>query len=140
MNIIYRTEATAIGGRTGSAASFDGLLRVRLVTPAALGGSGGEGSNPEQLFAAAYAACFLSAIKDAAAAEGTSIAEDTNVTASVDLGAREDESGMDLQVALGIDLPGLDRPTAERIVAAAHRACPYSHAVRGNVDVRLRIA
>ena len=96
--------------------------------------------NPEQLFAAGYAACFLTAIKNAAAEEGTEIAEDANVTATVGVGTREDEPGLHLQVALGIDLAGLDRPTAERIVAAAHRVCPYSNAVRGNVDVQLRIA
>lgn len=140
MNILYQTEATSIGGRTGLAASFDGALRVRLAMPAALGGAGGEGGNPEQLFAAGYAACFLSAIKNAAAEEGTEIAEDANVTATVGVGTREDEPGLHLQVALGIDLPGLDGPTAERIVAAAHRACPYSNAIRGNVDVHLRIA
>jgi lipoyl-dependent peroxiredoxin len=139
MNILYQTEATSIGGRTGLAASFDGALRVRLAMPAALGG-GGEGGNPEQLFAAGYAACFLTSIKNAAAEEGTEIAEDANVTATVGVGTREDEPGLHLQVALGIDLAGLDRPTAERIVAAAHRVCPYSNAVRGNVDVQLRIA
>ena len=121
MNILYQTEATSIGGRTGLAASFDGALRVRLAMPAALGGAGGEGGNPEQLFAAGYAACFLTAIKNAAAEEGTEIAEDANVTATVGVGTREDEPGLHLQVALGIDLPGLDRETAERIVAAAHR-------------------
>ena len=140
MNIIYQTEATSIGGRTGSAASFDDILRVRLASPTALGGPGGEGSNPEQLFAAGYAACFLSAIRDAAAQEGTAITADANVTATVGLEAREDESGLHLRIALGIDLPGLDRLTAERIVAAAHQASPYSKAVRGNVDVELRIA
>jgi osmotically inducible protein OsmC len=140
MTSIYQTEATAIGGRTGSAASFDGVFRVRLAAPAALGGASGEGSNPEQLFAAGYAACFLSAIKDAAAREGTAIAEDANVTATVGLGTRDDETGLHLHIALGIDLPGLDGGTAERLVAAAHRASPYSNAMRGNIDVELKIA
>jgi osmotically inducible protein OsmC len=140
MIVIYQTEATSIGGRTGSAASFDGLLRVRLASPTALGGPGGEGSNPEQLFAAGYAACFLSAIKDAAAEEGVAITEDANVTATIGVGTREDGPGLHLQIALGIDLPGVDRATAERLVAAAHRTSPYSNAVRGNVDVQLRIA
>jgi lipoyl-dependent peroxiredoxin len=140
MNIIYQTEATSIGGRTGSAATFDGVLRVRLASPTALGGLGGEGSNPEQLFAAGYAACFLSAIRDAAAKEGVAITEDANVTATVGVGTQEDEPGLHLQIALGIDLPGLDRLTAERVVAAAHRTSPYSNAMRGNVDVQLIIA
>lgn len=140
MKALYQTQATAIGGRTGLAASSDGALRVKLATPEALGGPGGDGTNPEQLFAAGYAACFLSAIKSAAAEEKTSIADDANVTATVGIDTRDGEPGFELQVALGIDLPGLDRATAERIVAAAHRACPYSNATRGNVEVRLSIA
>jgi lipoyl-dependent peroxiredoxin len=139
MKILYETEATAIGGRSGSAASADGALRVRLAVPEVLGGPRGEGSNPEQLFAAGYAACFLSAMKDAAVQEQAVIADDANVTATVGLGLREDGPGLCWQVALGIDLPGVDRATAERIVALAHEACPYSNATRGNVDIRLRI-
>src|SRR6185437_10025486 len=98
MKILYETEATAIGGRMGSTASVDGALRVRLAMPKALGGPGGEGSNPEQLFAAGYAACFLSAVKDAAAKERAVIANDANVTATVGLGMREDGPGLCLQV------------------------------------------
>jgi Ohr subfamily peroxiredoxin len=140
MSNIYETEATSIGGRTGLAASSDGHLRVKLAAPVALGGSGDEGTNPEQLFAAGYAACFLSAIRAAAAEEDTTIADDTNVTATVALGTREDGPGLALQVALGIDLPGVDRGTAERIVAIAQDNCPYTYATRGNVNVRIRIA
>ena len=140
MSNIYQAEATSIGGRTGLAASSDGHLRLRLAAPATLGGSGGEGTNPEQLFAAGYAACFLSAIRSAAAQENTTIADDANVTATVVLGTREDGAGLALQVALGVDLPGTDRRTAERIVAVAQDNCPYTHATRGNVDVRVRIA
>jgi len=140
MSNIYQAEATSIGGRTGLAASSDGHLRIKLAAPPALGGSGGEGTNPEQLFAAGYAACFLSAIRSAAAEEHTTIADDANVTATVALGTREGGPGLALQVALGVDLPGLDRVTAERIVAVAQDNCPYTHATRGNVDVRVRIA
>ncbi len=140
MSNIYQAEATSIGGRTGLAASSDGQLRVRLAAPATLGGPGDEGTNPEQLFAAGYAACFLSAIRSAAAQENTTIADDANVTATVVLGTREDGAGLALQVALGVDLPGTDRRTAERIVAVAQDNCPYTHATRGNVDVRVRIA
>lgn len=140
MNNIYRAEATSIGGRTGLAASSDGHLRVKLTAPAALGGTDGDGTNPEQLFAAGYAACFLSAIRSAAAEENTAIADDANVTATVALGPREDGPGLALRVSLGVDLPGLDRGTAERVVAIAQDNCPYTHATRGNVDVRVRIA
>jgi lipoyl-dependent peroxiredoxin len=140
MDIVYETQATAIGGRGGAAASNNGALRVRLVMPESLGGQGGDGTNPEQLFAAGYAACFLSAIRSAAAKEHTQIANDANVTATVALGTRENAPGWTLQVALGVDLPGVDRETAERIVAVAQDNCPYTHATRGNVDVQVSIA
>jgi len=140
MSNIYEAEATSIGGRTGLAASSDGHLRVKLTAPAAFGGSGGAGTNPEQLFAAGYAACFLSAIRAAAAEENMRISDDTNVTATVALGTRADGPGLALKVALGVDLPGVDRGMAERIVAVAQDNCPYTHATRGNVDVRVRIA
>lgn len=140
MKVLYQTAATAIGGRTGSAASADGALRVQLATPEALGGTGGDGTNPEQLFAAGYAACFLSAIKSAAAHESTVIADDANVTASVDIGTRDDGPDLGLRVALEVDLPGVDRESAKRIVEAAQQACPYSLATRGNIDMRVRIA
>lgn len=140
MKILYQTQATAIGGRTGSAASADGVLRVHLATPVALGGDGSTGTNPEQLFAAGYSACFLSAIKFVAAQAKTVIPADANVTATVGIGPNEKGAGFALDVTLAIDLPGLDRQTAERIVAAAHQACPYSNATRGNVDVHLTIA
>ena len=140
MSKIYEAEATSIGGRTGMAASSDGHLRVKLAAPETLGGAGGESTNPEQLFAAGYAACFLSAIRAAAAEQNTTIADDANVTATVALGTRETGPGLALQVALGIDLPGVDRLTAERLVAVAQDNCPYTSATRGNVDVRVRIA
>ena len=140
MKILYETEATAVGGRTGSAASADGVLRVTLATPTALGGPGGIGTNPEQLFAAGYAACFLSAIRFVALRSKTAIADDSNVTATVGIGPRDDGAGFGLAVSLSIDLPGVERVLAERIVGDAHIACPYSNAVRGNVGVRLTIA
>ncbi len=140
MKPIYQTQATAIGGRSGWAASADGALRVHLALPPALGGAGGDGTNPEQLFAAGYAACFLSAIKSAAEQSHVTIAEDANVTASVGIAPRQEHDGLTLQLALAVDLPGLERKTAERIVAAAHQACPYSDALRRNIDVHLTIA
>lgn len=140
MSNIYQTEATSIGGRTGLAASSDGQLRVKLVAPAILGGSGVDGTNPEQLFAAGYAACFLSAIRAAATVENATITDDANVTATVALGSRAEGPGLTLRVALGVDLPGVDRRTAERIVAVAQDNCPYTYATRGNIDVRIRIA
>src|ERR1700751_5207531 len=99
METLYQTQATAIGGREGSAASVDGLLRVNLAMPEALGGQGGRGTNPEQLFAAGYAACFLSAIRHIAAQEKAAITDDANVTATIGLGARDGGSGLGLAIA-----------------------------------------
>lgn len=139
MNVLYRTEATATGGRTGTARTTDGALEVRLVTPKELGGPGGSGNNPEQLFAAGYSACFLGAIKFVAGQKKVKIAEDSTVTAQVGIGPRDDGQGFGLDVALTIDLPGLDRETADAIVQQAHIVCPYSHATRGSLDVRLSL-
>jgi Ohr subfamily peroxiredoxin len=140
MKTLYEAQATAIGGRTGSAATADGVLRVALATPKALDGQGSIGTNPEQLFATAYAACFLGAIRLAAGRHDTPMADDSNVTATVGIGRRDDGKGLGLAVGLSIDLPGVDGATADTIVAEAHRTCPYSNALRGNVDVAITIA
>lgn len=137
MKRIYRTQATAIGGRTGSAASADGRLRVRLDAPRSLGGGDGEGTNPEQLFAAGYAACFLSTLRRIAAAEGVTIAADSNVTATVSLEVGDGHPA--LGVALSIDLPGLEPDDALRLAEAAEAECAYARAVRGNVPVEIRV-
>lgn len=140
MKTLYTTQATATGGRTGSARTADGALDVTLVTPKELGGPGGEGNNPEQLFAAGYSACFLGAIKFVAGQKKVKLAEDSNVTATVGIGPRDDGQGFGLDVALEISLPGIDRETAQAIVDQAHIVCPYSHATRHGLDVRLTLA
>jgi osmotically inducible protein OsmC len=139
MAILYTTEATATGGRTGHAATRDGALSVDLVTPKELGGPGGAGNNPEQLFAAGYSACFLGAIKFVAAQKKVKVADDSSVTATVGIGPREDGTGFGLDVALAIALPGIDRDAAQALVDQAHIVCPYSHATRGGLDVRLTL-
>jgi Ohr subfamily peroxiredoxin len=139
MNVLYKTEATATGGRTGSAATTDGAFKVTLDTPKELGGSGGPGNNPEQLFAAGYSACFLGALKFVAGQKKVKIAEDTTVTAQVGIGPRDDGQGFGLDVALAIHLPGIEQAEAEALVAAAHVVCPYSHATKGSLDVRLSV-
>lgn len=128
MKILYHTDATAIGGRRGSAASADGVLRVQLATPKALGGDGGDGTNPAQMFAAGYAARFLSAIKFVAAQSKTAVPADANVTASVDIGPNENGAGFGLDVALAVDLPG--KTLTRFIVACPPRASssPHTHA------------
>lgn len=140
MKTLYTTQATATGGRTGSARTADGALEVALVTPKELGGPGGEGNNPEQLFAAGYSACFLGAIKFVAGQKKVKVAEDSTVTATVGIGPRDDGQGFGLDVALEISLPGIDRAAAQEIVDQAHIVCPYSHATRNSLDVRLTLA
>ena len=140
MKIAYHTKATVSGGRDGRAVSEDGKLDVKLITPKELGGSGGDATNPEQLFAAGYAACFLSAIKYVARGQKIAIADSSAITASVGVGPRDDGKGFALDVALQVSLPGLDRTAAEALVEQAHLVCPYSHATRGNINVELHVA
>ena len=136
---VYRTSARATGGRDGRAATLDGALDVTLATPKELGGGGGPGNNPEQLFAAGYAACFIGAMKFVASQGGPKVPADAAVTAAVGIGPRA-EGGFGLDVALNVELPGLERAAAEDLVAKAHQVCPYSNATRGNIDVRLTVA
>lgn len=140
MNILYRTEVTVTGGRTGKASTADGAFNIALVTPKELGGAGGEGSNPEQLFAAGYAACFLGALKFVAGQRKLAIAEDTTVTAAVGIGKRDNGEGFGLDVALTVALPGIDANIARELVDQAHIVCPYSHITREGLDVRLSLA
>ena len=135
---VYRTSARATGGRDGRAATLDGALDVTLATPKELGGAGGPGNNPEQLFAAGYAACFIGAMKFVASQGGPKVPADAAVTATVGIGPRA-EGGFGLDVALDVELPGLERAAAEDLVAKAHQVCPYSNATRGNIDVRLNV-
>ena len=138
VNVLYRTAATATGGRDGHAATADGSLDVKLTTPKELGGAGGAGNNPEQLFAAGYSACFIGAMKFVASQGGPKVPADTKVTAEVGIGPRA-EGGFGLDIELKISLPGLARAEAEALVEKAHQVCPYSNATRNNVPVRLTI-
>ncbi|KQO79732.1 organic hydroperoxide resistance protein [Rhizobium sp. Leaf262] len=140
MAILYTTKATATGGRAGNAKSEDGVLDVTLTVPKALGGDGATGTNPEQLFAAGYSACFLGALKNVAGKEKVKIPEDTTVTASVGVGPREDGTGFGIDVSLSVNIPGLDKETAESLVKKAHIVCPYSHALRTSTEVPVSVA
>lgn len=140
MKILYTTEATSNGGRDGRSATGDGVLTVKLSRPKELGGAGGDGTNPEQLFAAGYSACFLSALHFVASQAKIKLPEDASVTARVGIGPRDDGKGFGLDVSLTVAIPGVERATAEDLVGRAHIVCPYSHATRGNVDVRLNVA
>ena len=135
MDAIYTAVATASGdGRNGHARSSDGIVDVDLATPAEMGGAGGA-TNPEQLFAAGYAACFHSAMKLVARQQKLAIS-DSSVTADVGIGP-DGAGGFGLEVTLHVELRGLDQAAAEALVAAAHQVCPYSNATRGNVPVTL---
>lgn len=139
MQILYTTSATANGGRDGRAVSADQKLDVKLSTPKELGGAGGDGTNPEQLFASGYAACFLSALKLVAGKSKTTLPADTSVTAEVGIGPN-DNGGFGLAVTLRIAAAGLEKATAEALIAKAHEVCPYSNATRNNIDVKLALA
>ncbi len=139
MKVLYQTQAVATGGRDGRAQTKDGSFSVNLAVPVEMGGKGG-GNNPEQLFASGYAACFLGAIRFVAGQAKTKVPDDATVTSTVGIGPRDDGTGFGLQVALEIKLPGIERKAAEDLVAKAHVVCPYSHATRGNIDVKLSVA
>ena len=140
MKVIYTTQATSTGGREGSSKSADGALAVTLSTPKELGGAGGPGTNPEQLFAAGYSACFLGALKFVAGKAKIQIPAEATVTAQVGIGPRDDEQGFGLEVELTISVPGMDAPTVKQLVDQAHVVCPYSHATRNNIPVTLKVA
>jgi len=136
--ILYTTSATATGGRDGRAVTKDNQLDVKLTTPRELGGAGGEGTNPEQLFAAGYSACFLNAMKFAAIQNKAPMPADTSLEAVVGIG-QNDSGGFGLQVELRINAPSMTREAAEALVKQAHTICPYSNATRGNMDVTLTV-
>lgn len=134
--VVYRANAKATGGRDGRAVSSDNILDVKLAVPKEMGGAGG-GTNPEQLFAAGYSACFLGAMKFVANRDKLSIPADVSVDGTVGIGAIP--TGFGIEVELKISLPGLARDQAEELVQRAHIVCPYSNATRGNIDVTLTI-
>ncbi len=137
--VLYSTSARATGGRDGHSATLDGALDVQLATPKELGGAGGPGNNPEQLFAAGYAACFLGAMKFVASqGDGVKVPAEATVTSTVGIGPRS-EGGFGLEIALAIALPGVDPAQAQALVEKAHQVCPYSNATRGNIDVKLSL-
>ncbi|MFZ4758315.1 MAG: organic hydroperoxide resistance protein [Burkholderiaceae bacterium] len=135
--VLYRAEATATGGRDGKATTPDGTLQLALSTPRELGGAGGAGTNPEQLFAAGYSACFLGAMKFIAMQKKVALPADTSITGKVGIG--QIPAGFGIEVELKVSIPGMDRAAAEALVHAAHQVCPYSNATRGNIEVTLTV-
>ena len=135
--ILYTAHATSTGGREGTSKSDDGVLDVKLTTPKGLGGNGAVGTNPEQLFAAGYSACFIGAMKHVAMMQKIALPADTSISADVGIGPIP--KGFGIQVALHVSIPGTDKDAAKKLVEAAHQVCPYSNATRGNVEVSLEV-
>jgi osmotically inducible protein OsmC len=134
--VLYTAHAHTTGGREGRSVSDDGLLDVTLTPPKAMGGAG-TATNPEQLFAAGYSACFMGALKHVAALKKVAVPADAAIDASVDIGPIP--AGFGIAVRLAISLPGVDRAVAQDLVDSAHQVCPYSNATRGNIDVALTL-
>jgi len=135
--VLYTAKAHTTGGREGRSVTDDGLLDVTLAPPKELGGKGGGGTNPEQLFAAGYSACFIGAMKFVATQKKIQFPADASIDASITLGQVPNAFG--LAAELAISLPGMDRAVAQDLIEAAHLVCPYSNATRGNIDVKLTL-
>ena len=135
--VLYTATATATGGRTGTARSSDGALEVTLSTPRELGGAGGPGTNPEQMFAAGYSACFIGAMKAVGARMKLKVPDEVSITTEVGIGPIP--AGFGIQVAMRISIPGWPKADVQALVDAAHKVCPYSNATRGNIDVTLTV-
>lgn len=139
MEVLYRAHATASGGGRdeGRSATDDGKIDVRLSVPTEMGGKGGDGTNPEQLFATGYAACYLGALRLVSGKTGTPVGPDTKVAAGIGFGKNTRGEGFNLDVILRVSDHGLDRAVIDDLIQKAHQVCPYSNATRGNVDVDL---
>ena len=135
--VLYKAQATATGGRDGRAVSSDGLLDVKLSPPKELGGAGGA-TNPEQLFAAGYSACFMGAMKHVAGIEKITVPADASIAATVGIG--QIPAGFGIEVQMVVSLPGMERAAAQALVDKAHQVCPYSNATRGNIEVAITLA
>ena len=135
--VLYTARAHTTGGRDGRSVSDDGLLDVKLSPPKAMGGAG-NATNPEQLFAAGYSACFMGALKHVAGMKKVTVPVDAAIDASVDIGPIP--AGFGIAAKLVVSLPGMDRAVAQDLLESAHQVCPYSNATRGNIEVELTLA
>ena len=137
---LYTATATSTGGRTGSTASSDGKIKLQLSTPKELGGDSGPGTNPEQLFASGYSACFIGAMKAVAAKQKIALPAEVSITCDASIGPLSGKPGaFGIAVAMKVSVPGMERAAVEALVATAHQVCPYSNATRGNIDVALSV-
>ncbi len=139
VNALYKTTATATGGgRDGKTSLADGTMALQLVVPKELGGPGGDGANPEKLFALGYSACFLGAMRVASQQTGIKVPEGSTVTAEIGIGPRS-EGGFGITAALDVYLPGLSEADAHKITEVTHGICPYSNAIKASVDVKTTV-
>jgi osmotically inducible protein OsmC len=138
---LYTAHATSTGGRTGSTESSDSKIKLQLSTPKELGGDSGPGTNPEQLFAAGYSACFIGAMKAVAAKQKIALPADVSIKSDVSIGPMTGKPGaFGIAVAMAVTVPGMAKADVEKLVATAHEVCPYSNATRGNIDVAFTVA
>jgi osmotically inducible protein OsmC len=135
--VLYRAKATATGGRDGKAVSSDNVLDIKLALPKEMGGGTAVGTNPEQLFAAGYSACFLGALKFVASQQKVTLPADASITGTVGIGPIP--TGFGIEVELQISLPGVEKNQAQGLIEKAHIVCPYSNATRGNIEVSLKL-
>jgi lipoyl-dependent peroxiredoxin len=138
---LYTAQATSTGGRAGTTKSSDGRVSLNLSTPKELGGDSGPGTNPEQLFAAGYSACFIGAMKAVSARQKVALPAEVSITSDVSIGPMAGKPGaFSIAVAMAVSVPGMDRAALDALVKAAHEVCPYSNATRGNIDVTFTLA
>ncbi|MDD2704620.1 MAG: organic hydroperoxide resistance protein [Acidocella sp.] len=140
MKTLYTAHGHATGGRDGEGATDDGRFSARFSVPKEMGGDGGPGTNPEQIFSVGYSACFLGALKFVASKEKVKLPETTKVSADIGIGPRDDGTGFGITAALTISAPGVEKALLEELVHKAHIVCPYSHSIHKTVDVLLRVA
>lgn len=138
MKALYTATASVKGGRTGSVETSDGVLKLKLSMPKSMGGDGGDGTNPEQLFAAGYGACYASALANVAEKAGVQV-DQAEVTHHVSIGKDESDGGFQLAVEIDVKLPGVERSKAQELIHQAHDFCPYSKATRGNIEVKFNL-
>ena len=137
---LYTAHATSTGGRTGTTESSDGKIKLQLSTPKELGGDNGPGTNPEQLFASGYSACFIGAMKAVARNQKIALPAEVSITADVSIGPMSGKPGaFGIAVSMAVSVPGMDKAAVEALVKTAHEVCPYSNATRGNIDVTLTV-
>lgn len=140
MEILYTAQATSTGGRDGRSVTSDNTLDLKLSTPKELGGAGGDGTNPEQLFAAGYSACFIGALKLVASQEKVKFPNDPSITAKVGIGPNPNGKGFAIDVDLDVSVEGIEKDVLQPLVEKAHEVCPYSNATRGNIRVGLNVS